>query len=82
MTTDALRTRIADILHTQFQVPLAALGPDASFDGLGFDSLVIVELGLVLENEFGAPVEDGELTSVMTLTEAAELVAGKVAVQG
>jgi acyl carrier protein len=44
---------------------------------LKFDSLVLIELGLVLENELGITIEDGALKDEMTIGQAAELIASR-----
>jgi acyl carrier protein len=72
-----LEERITKILLDDFKVPAEALGPDTAFGELGFDSLVIVELALVLDTEFGVALADGELTDAMTVADAAELLASK-----
>jgi acyl carrier protein len=78
--TETIEDRIATILHEVFKVPRASVGPGTTFTDLSFDSLVIVELSLMLDNEFGIAIEDGELTETMTIAEAAELAAAKGAV--
>lgn len=72
-----LQERITKILLDDFKVPAEALGPDTAFGELGFDSLVIVELSLVLDTEFGVELADGELTDSMTVDDAAELLVRK-----
>jgi len=69
-----LQERITKILLDDFKVPAESLGPDTAFGDLGFDSLVIVELSLVLDTEFGVALADGDLTDSMTVTDAAELL--------
>lgn len=76
----SIEERIVKILLDDFKVRYQPIGPETTFADLSFDSLVIVELALVLDNEFGIGLEDGELTDSMTITEAAELVAVKAAV--
>lgn len=76
----SIQERITTILLDDFKVRDRSIGPDTTFADLSFDSLVIVELALVLDKEFGIAIEDGELTDDMTITDAAELVAVKVAV--
>jgi acyl carrier protein len=74
--------RITRILLDDFKVRPEAMGADTTFGDLNFDSLVIVELALVLDKEFDIELDDGELTDAMTVADAAELVSAKVAVKG
>lgn len=73
----SLQERITKILLDDFKVQQEHIGQDTAFGDLGFDSLVIVELALVLDTEFGVTLEDGELTDTMTVADAAELLVAK-----
>lgn len=73
----AIEQRIVRILVDDFKLAREAVDPDRTFAECGFDSLVIVELALMLDIEFGVPLADGELTRAMTITDAAALVAAK-----
>lgn len=53
------------------------MGADVTFDDLEVDSLVLVELSVVLERRFGVKLPDGELTPELSLGEAASLVEAK-----
>ena len=77
---NSIEERIAKILLDDFKVRHESIGPDTTFADLNFDSLVIVELTLVLDNEFGLTIEYGELTDSMTIADAANLVVAKGAV--
>jgi acyl carrier protein len=72
-----LHERITKILLDDFKVQQEHIGPDTAFGDLGFDSLVIVELALVLDTEFDVALSDGELTDTMTVADAAELLVAK-----
>jgi acyl carrier protein len=72
-----LEERITKILLDDFKVQQEDISPDTAFGDLGFDSLVIVELALVLDTEFGVELEDGELTDTMTVADAAQLLVAK-----
>ncbi|MFD0206757.1 MULTISPECIES: phosphopantetheine-binding protein [Saccharothrix] len=50
---------------------------DVTFENLDVDSLVLVELSVVLERRFGVKLPDGELTPELSLGEAASLVEAK-----
>lgn len=76
----SIEQRIIRILLDDFKVPFGEVGPDTAFRDLSIDSLVIVELALLLRNEFRVTIRDGELTETMTVAEAAALLASKGAV--
>lgn len=50
---------------------------DTTFESLDIDSLVLVELSVVLERRFGVEIPEGELTSDMTIAAAAAQVDAK-----
>jgi acyl carrier protein len=53
--------------------------PDAKFgDDLDADSLDLVELVMVLEEEFGVTVPEEEIEGVKTVGQAYELIVGKI----
>ena len=55
--------RLATILHRDFQVAREALVPEATLESLEIDSLRIIEVLFVVEDEFG--VSAPEDTSVL-----------------
>jgi acyl carrier protein len=81
MANESVIERITTILQDEFDVAPADAGVSANteFEQLGVDSLVLVELALVLRREFGVLVTDEELVSSRTLGAAADLVTSRVA---
>ena len=73
----AIEDRVTKILVEDFKVRPEDLADGATLRDLGFDSLVIVELSLSLDNEFGVELGDGELTDTMSVAGAAELLLAK-----
>jgi acyl carrier protein len=73
----AVEDRIRSVLSGQFKISPDVVTADVTFDELKFDSLVLVELSLALENEFGLSIEDGELHQKMTVNDAASLIESK-----
>jgi len=67
--------RIVGILSNQFKIDVGGIGPAWTFKELSIDSLVIIELALALEEEFGVPISDGEIHDLMTIGDAADLIA-------
>lgn len=76
MSQDLLST-FTTLLVDTFGVPEADVTPDATFESLGLDSLDVVELTLVLEEETGVKLEDEELEDVRTVQDAIDKVAAK-----
>ena len=62
------------VLVDTFGVPEDDVAPDATFEALGLDSLDVVELTLVLEEEIGVKLEDEELEDVRTVQDAIDKV--------
>jgi acyl carrier protein len=62
------------ILTSKFKVPSEQLVSGANFADLGLDSLDLVELSLVIEQEMGARISDDELAEVDGLATVAELI--------
>ena len=60
-----------------FGVPADEVSRDASFEALGLDSLDVVELTLILEEETGVKLEDEELEDVRTVGQAIDKVVEK-----
>jgi acyl carrier protein len=82
MTTQhtTVEHRITGVLVTEFKVDPDTITPQATFSSLKFDSLVLIELTLVLEKELEIAVPDGGLNDRMTIREAAVFLAGLGAV--
>lgn len=75
-----LQQHLATILAGRFGVPAEDIEPGATFDELAVDSLIIVELALILRKELGVTLDDWELTPDMNIEEAANLLAQRTAV--
>jgi acyl carrier protein len=72
-----LYTTLQTLLTDTFGVAADDVAPDATFEALGLDSLDVVELTLVLEEETGVKLEDEELEDVRTVQDAVDKVAAK-----
>ena len=75
-----LYTRLADILTSQFGVDNDALSPDATFESLELDSLDLVEITLVVDDELGARIPDESLEEIKTVQDAVDVVASLLGV--
>ncbi|WP_149183554.1 phosphopantetheine-binding protein [Streptomyces sp. TRM49041] len=72
-----IEQRVSALLSDQFKVKADTIQPDVTLGKLSFDSLVLIELGLVLDKEFGVEIDDGELTEHHTIEGLVELLAAK-----
>ncbi|NUT49414.1 MAG: acyl carrier protein [Saccharothrix sp.] len=77
---NAIEEGIVDVLVDQFSVDRTAATPEATFESLEFDSLVLIEFGLVVGKRFGIAIADDELADDMTIRDLAVLAAAKGAV--
>ncbi|MEU1042974.1 acyl carrier protein [Streptomyces sp. NPDC005551] len=69
--------RVSTLLSDQFKVKPESIEPEVTLGKLSFDSLVLIELGLVLDKEFGVEIADGELTEHHTISDLVELLEAK-----
>jgi len=74
---NSIEDRLVRLIGDRFGLAPEELGPDVTFRELEFDSLGLVELAVIAQDEFGVPVSDDEFTSEHTLRTAAGLLADK-----
>ncbi|WP_037856537.1 acyl carrier protein [Streptomyces sp. NRRL S-31] len=77
--TDPTVARIIAIICEHFDTGDTEVSAATDFESLEFDSLVLVELAVILTNEFGVEVTDEELANGRTVGESAAIVARKSA---
>lgn len=77
MTKQDLYPLFETTLVETFGVPDEDVSADATFEALGLDSLDVVELTLILEEETGVKLEDEELENVRTVQDAIDKVVEK-----
>jgi acyl carrier protein len=64
---DAIEARLVELAVEHLDVDPARLRPDALLgEDLGVDSLAAIELGMVLEDEFGIELPDEVLADIFT----------------
>jgi len=66
---ESVRDHVERTLVDSFEVEPAALRPDRTLDGLGLDSLAIVELIDIMAGDLGLILEDDALRPGMTVDE-------------
>ena len=72
-----LYDRLAAILTTRLRVPADLIHPDASYADLDLDSLALVELLAVMDEELGVHVGEEEISADSTLAQTADLLTAK-----
>jgi acyl carrier protein len=72
-----LTERLMALLVDKVGVYEDDLRPDATFDELDLDSLVLIEFALIIKKEFGIRLEEGELAPELSVEQAAELLVAK-----
>lgn len=72
-----LEKHLATVLIDRFGLLSEELDPDATFADLEIDSICLVELAVISEDEFGVPIGDDDFTAGHTLRTAASLLASK-----
>jgi len=78
MTTVA--EHIAEILVEKLEVPAEKVDFAVEFEAMDLDSLVLVQLAVILENWYGTPVEDWEIREAGTIENTVGMLRAKGAV--
>ena len=76
-TREAIQTRVVDAL-VEFGAERDAIAPDATFESLDVDSLDLVELAQIVEDEYGVEMRETELADIKTVGQAIDFVAERV----
>lgn len=75
MSRQDLLEKLTAILTDQFGVPADEVSEDATFEALGLDSLDLVEVTLVVDEELGVRIPDDRLGDIATVGDAVDVVA-------
>ena len=71
----SIETQVTHIIVEQLGVSIDEVLPEASFvDDLGADSLDLVELIMMLEEEFGGEIPDEDAEKIQTVQDAVEYI--------
>lgn len=70
----AIYDRLVEILVTRFEVDPDEVRPDATFEELELDSLFLVELVLVVQQEVGVKISEDDTDPRSTIAEVATLI--------
>jgi acyl carrier protein len=71
---ESVEERVVSVLVDQLRLPSAAISPNTTFESLGIDSLVIVELSLILSDDLKVDIGNGVLSGEMTISQAAQAI--------
>lgn len=74
---ETLKHRVSALISEKFGLDEAELLSGATFDELEIDSLILVELSLILRKEMDIVLQEGELKSAFTLDEAVAVIRAK-----
>ncbi|GAA3078088.1 acyl carrier protein [Streptomyces olivoverticillatus] len=73
----AIAQRIAEIMVDKFEVPTQKVDVNAEFETMELDSLVLVELAVMLQKQYGVAVDDWEIEEAKTIENTAALLLAK-----
>ena len=77
ITKDVIQARVYEALE-EFGAEPADLAPDATFESLDVDSLDLVELGQIVQEEYGVEIKGEDMPKLKTVADAVNLVAERV----
>jgi acyl carrier protein len=75
---DQIQARVIDAL-VEFGEERENLTPQARFDDLDVDSLDLVELAQIVEDEYGVEIADSDLDKIETVSDVVELINSRLA---
>jgi acyl carrier protein len=73
-TKDQVQERVISAL-VEFGEEPENVKPDSRFEELDIDSLDLVELGQVVEDEYGVEITDADMDRIATVQDVVELIA-------
>lgn len=73
-TREVIEGRVFQALQ-EFGAEADAIGPDADFESLDIDSLDLVELAQIVEDEYGVQIREEDLEGIKTVGQAIDFVA-------
>ena len=76
-TREEVEGRVFQALE-EFGAEPGAIGPDADFESLDIDSLDLVELAQIVEDEYGVQLKGEDMEGVKTVRQAVDLVVSKL----
>ncbi|EKF49236.1 acyl carrier protein, partial [Thermosipho africanus H17ap60334] len=75
--------QVSKILAEKLNIPIEDIDESSNIiDDLGADSLDVVDLVMILEDEYGIRIEDDELENISTVEDVINIIESKLKVQG
>jgi acyl carrier protein len=74
ITKDAIQTRVYAALE-EFGADAGEINNEATFEALDVDSLDLVELGQIVQDEYGVEIKGEDMPKLKTVGDAVELIA-------
>ena len=74
ITREAIEARVAEALE-EFGAEPADINTDATFEALDVDSLDLVELGQIVQEEYGVEIKGEDMPKLKTVGDAVDLIA-------
>jgi acyl carrier protein len=76
-TREEIEQRVFQALE-EFGAEPDQIGPDAKFESLDVDSLDLVELAQIVEDEYGVQLKGEDMEGITTVRQAVDLVMSKL----
>jgi acyl carrier protein len=76
-TREQIEQRVFEALE-EFGAEPDEIGPDAEFEALEVDSLDLVELAQIVEDDYGVQLKGEDMEGVRTVRQAVDLVVSKL----
>jgi acyl carrier protein len=77
VTRDEIQERLTEAF-VEFGADRDAIKPDATFEDLDIDSLDLVEVAQIVEDEWGVQIKGEDLEGIKTVGQALDLVESRV----
>ncbi len=79
VTREAIQTRVYGALE-EFGAEPTDLAPEATFEALDVDSLDLVELGQIVQEEYGVELKGEDMPKLKTVGDAVDMIAERAGV--
>jgi acyl carrier protein len=76
ITKQEIQARVFSALE-EFGADPDALAPDATFESLDVDSLDLVELAQIVQDEYGVELKGEDMPKLKTVADAVDLIASR-----
>ncbi len=74
---DDISARVVQALD-EFGADPDAITPDATFESLDVDSLDLVELGQIVQDEYGVELKGEDMPKLKTVSDVVEMIASRL----